>query len=100
MRGDFGYMDKPIIQATTQEIIKGMETLLMERMFWTAGRKEFDRQGWSHRVEEETAIRDVNYRDFKLYKTSHEAVRAALSEEIESMRATSQAPAATAPQSR
>ena len=78
-----------IKQATTTEIIRALETLLIERIFWTAGREEFDRQGWSCLIDEETAIRDINYRDAKLYNDAGQAIRAAMIEEIENRRAKS-----------
>lgn len=51
-----------------------MRGALIDKAFWTAGRDVFDRQGWSLEVDEETAIRDVNYRSAKLFPTADAAI--------------------------
>ncbi len=60
-------------------VIEAMREALRDRCFCTAGRKEFDRHGYSLLVDEETAIRDINYRDACLYATADEAVDAMVS---------------------
>jgi hypothetical protein len=65
-----------LLEATT--MIEAMRDLLKENCFWTANRPEFNRQGYSLMTRDETAIRDINYRDEKLYPTSDEAIDAAV----------------------
>lgn len=49
-------------------------SMLKERVWYSGGRKEFDRQGYSLDVNEETAIRDVNYRGASLFDTPEKAI--------------------------
>jgi len=71
---------EPVPMSEVWSIIQAMRETLRERCFHTAGRKEFDRQGYSMTVDEETAIRDINYRDAVLHATADEAIDAALRE--------------------
>lgn len=48
--------------------------MLLETVWYSGNRREFDRQGYSLDVQEETAIRDVNYRNAPLFPTAEEAV--------------------------
>ena len=64
------------VEAIREEVVR---SLLLDRMFSTAGRDVFDRQGYSLMIDEDTAIRDINYRDAVLYDTPEEALKAALS---------------------
>jgi hypothetical protein len=51
---------------------------LRERVFWTGGYGfgKFSREGYSLEVDEETAHRDIDYRNTPLYPTSDEAIDA------------------------
>ena len=60
-------------------VIEAMRAALRDRCFYTGGRKEFERQGYSLLIDEETAIRDINYRNARLYATADEAVDAVVS---------------------
>ena len=62
--------------------LTSMRELLEERCFGTHGRKDFNRQGFSLFIDEETAIRDINYRNAVLYDTAKEAVEAAIKERL------------------
>lgn len=48
--------------------------IMRERCFNTAGREEFDRQGYSLFITEFTAIRDINYREAPIFPTADRAV--------------------------
>ena len=61
-------------------MIEVMRDVLRCSCFYTAGRKEFDRQGYSLLVEEETAIRDINYRAALLHSSPDDAIDAAIAE--------------------
>jgi len=61
-------------------MIEVMRDVLRCSCFYTAGRKEFDRQGYSLLVEEETGIRDINYRDAPLHSSPDDAIDAAIAE--------------------
>lgn len=51
--------------------------MLLDRAWFSGDRSEFgERQGFSFEVEEETAIRDVVYRNRELYPTTEEALLA------------------------
>lgn len=56
---------------TTEEILR---ECLLERCFWTGDSKQFDRQGYTFETDDNTAIRDINYRDCPLYPTREEAL--------------------------
>jgi hypothetical protein len=55
-----------------------MMELMKEKCFQTFGRAEFNRHGFSFMVDEETALRDINYRNAPLWATAEEAVEAAI----------------------
>lgn len=48
--------------------------MLKSSVWYSADRPEFDRQGYSMEIDEETALRDINYRDVPLYPTAEEAI--------------------------
>lgn len=49
-------------------------SILKERAWGTAGRPEFKRQGYSYELTDDTAIRDINYRNAPLYPTREKAL--------------------------
>jgi hypothetical protein len=50
---------------------------MLKDAVWSSGdRKEFERQGFSLSVTEDTALRDVNYRGVPLFDTQEEAILA------------------------
>jgi len=61
-----------------EEENRRLRELLAEMMFCTANRKEFDRHGYSCLVREESAIRDINYRNAPLFETPEEAINDAI----------------------
>lgn len=64
----------------SQRITKALRDLIKETIFWTANNPIYNRQGYSCFITQDTAIRDINYRDVKLYETADEAIDAALKE--------------------
>jgi hypothetical protein len=50
--------------------------MLKDAAWFTGGRKEFGCDGYSLDVSEETCLRDVLYRDEKVYPTAEEAIHA------------------------
>lgn len=67
-----------VAQEDMKQRMDMLEMILMDRCFFTGDRKEFDRQGCSLLVEEETAIRSINYRNAPLHVTFDDALEAAI----------------------
>lgn len=64
---------------TTDETLRAIPhadlvNMLRSHCWYSGGRPEFENQGYSFEVQEETALRDVNYRAAKLHATVDEAL--------------------------
>jgi len=77
------------ISSEAADVVEALVETLRERCFSTGGRREFKKQGFSLMIDEETAIRDINYRDAVLFPTADEAVAAALASALAEKRAVS-----------
>jgi hypothetical protein len=66
----------PASGSVLDEIPRGHLIQMLKSAAWYSGGLECygDRQGYSYSVREETALRDVLYRDEPLYKTAEEAI--------------------------
>lgn len=60
-----------------------MRDILRERCFWTGEDPVYERQGYSCRIGDDTALRDINYRDAVLYATADEAIDAEIADTME-----------------
>lgn len=68
---DYTQVNSELDQIPREDLI----AMLKERVWYSGNREEFkDKQGYSLYVNEETAIRDVVYRDWPLYATPEEAI--------------------------
>lgn len=55
-----------------------LREILRDTCFWAGKVNGFDREGYSVLIDQDTAIRDVNYRDEPLHETREKAIEAAI----------------------